>query len=395
MLGTTGESRHEVTAGGFVAPTTTGAEGSIEVWSHSAGGGATVATGRYRLHTSRVERPAVPAPAPGSVPPAGHALPTGKPSTGLLLDAGVGPLALLRTMAAVDDDTTVYVVFDRRAAAGDATAAGTLVLARTVGAVVLAVDVRPGESAAARAARDFGLVRRHRTLALRTASSTLRGPTPLAAPIAFPVTVPVRCRVLDGDGRHVLVSVGDDPVCRLVPRELLTEVSGGHATVQCRVIDATRSPVRLDVPGIPVEGPDTAALSFVRRTADASAITPVAALNPAPAMTVAFLIATKNGAATVAETIRSAESQGPVYVVSDGSDDDTVAVAEAAGAQVLHLETNVGKPSALRTAIDTFGLTRRYEAIAILDDDTVVDPDFLEHCRQALQPGVAIAVGKT
>lgn len=394
MLGTRGESRRDATEGSFVAAVATEAKGSIEVWSPAARRDATVATGQYRLHTARVEGAGAPAPGRRRVPP-DQTLRRAHPSTGLLVDAGVGPLALLRTMAAVNDDTTVYVVADRRAAAGDATAAGTLVLARTVGAVVLAVDVRPGGSAAARAARDFGLACRHRHLVLRTATSTLRRPIPLPPPVAFPVTVPVRCRVLDGDGRHILISVGGDPVHRLVPRELVRGVARGFGTVHCRVIDATRTPVELDVPGIPVDGPATAELSFIPGAADASVLRPPAALNAAPPMTVAFLVATKNGAATVAETIRSAQGQGPVYVVSDGSDDDTVAVAEAAGAQVLHLDVNVGKPSALRTAIDTFGLTRRYEAIAILDDDTVIEPDFLEHCRAALQPGVAIAVGKT
>ena len=396
MLGTRAESRHDVTAGDFVAAIATGAKGSIEVWSPAAGRDATVATGQYRLHTSLVEgREEGRQPDRDRRPPSVDALPRAHPSTGLLVDAGIGPLALLRTMAAVDDDTTVYVVADRRTAAGDPIAAGTLILARSVGAVVLGVDVRPGESAAGRAAREFGLARRHRNLALRTATSTLRGPTPLPPPVAFPVTVAVQCRILDGDGRHVLVAVGADPVHRLVPRELVTAGSGGFGTVHCKVIDATRSPVRLDVPGIPVDGPATAQLSLIPRETDAAIPRTPAALNAAPAMTVAFLIATKNGAGTVVDTIRSAEAQGPVYVVSDGSTDDTEAVATAAGARVLHLAKNVGKPSALRMAIDAFGLTRRYDAIAILDDDTVIDPDFLEHCRAALKPGVAIAVGKT
>jgi biofilm PGA synthesis N-glycosyltransferase PgaC len=390
VLDTRGESRHDVTAAGFVATTATEAKSAIELWS-PAGGETTVATGSYWVHTSQVDRRA----ARGRRRPGTGALPPAQRSTGVLVHAGAGPLALLRTMAAVDDDTTVYVVADRRAIAGDAAAAGAIVLARQVGAVVLEVDVRPGESAAGRAARDFGLARRHRTLTLTTAASALGRTVPLPRPAAFPVTVPVRCRILDGDCRHVLIAVGDEPLHRLVPRELVTAVAGGFGTVHCTVLDPTRRPVELDVPGIPVDGPATAQLSFIRQTADASVLRPPAALNAAPAMTVAFLIATKNGAATVAETIRSAEAQGPVYVVSDGSDDDTVAVAKAAGAQVLHLERNVGKPTALRTAIDAFGLTRRYEAIAILDDDTVIDPDFLVHCRAALQPGVAIAVGKT
>lgn len=398
MLGTRAGARRESKASGGTTAVTTEAKGPIEVWSPAVGGAGalTVATGHYRVHTatgqSQGGAPEAHRPSPRST----DGVQATYGSTGLLLDPDVGPLALLRTMAGVDGDTTVYVVADRRAVAVGATAAGTVVLARRVGAVVLEVDdVRPGESAMARAVRDFGLVRRHRSLSIRTRSSTLLGPTPLPAPVASPVTVALPCRILDGDGRHVLVEVGADRVHRLAPHELVTPTAAGLGTIQCRVVDIGRSPVHLDVPGIPVDGPALARASFIPREADASRARPPVALAAAPGMTVAFLIASKNGATTVGDTVRSALAQGPVYVVSDGSDDDTVEVAEAAGAQVLHLERNVGKPSALRTAIDAFGLTRRYEALAILDDDTVVDPHFLEHCRAALQPGVAIAVGKT
>ena len=55
---------------------------------------------------------------------------------------------------------------------------------------------------------------------------------------------------------------------------------------------------------------------------------------------------------------------------------------------------NVGKP-ALRQAIEHLGLTRRYSALAILDDDTVIEPGFIDTCRSEMTPGVAIAVGQT
>lgn len=376
-----------------VGPADVTEQQQVELWSPTQSA-VTVATGDYQLHTridsgSRHERVG------GDRGGSADGLPPAYGSNGLLVDPEVGPLALLRIMAAVDADTTVYVVADRRAVLADAGAAGAVVLARRVGAVVLDVDTRAGESAVARAVRDYGLVRRHLTLTLQSRTSALPGPIPLHAPVELPVTVPLHCRILDGDDTHVLVSVGEEAVHRLVLRELVTPTAGGFGTINCKVVDLGHTPVRLEVPGIPVEGPALARLSFIRKEADASRLTPPAALAAAPAMTVAFLIATKNGASTVAETIRSAQDQGPVYVVSDGSNDDTVAVAEAAGAQVLHLECNVGKPTALRTAINTYGLTRRYDAIAILDDDTIVDPDFLTHCRAALQPGVAITVGKT
>src|SRR5690349_20634175 len=122
----------------------TEAKGSIEVWSPAAGVEATVATGQYRVHTSW-PKPSPSAPAARRRPLSTREPAASPATTGLLVDAAVGPLALLRTMAAVDDDTAVYVVADRRTAGGDAAGAGTVVLPRSVGAVVLEVDVRPGE----------------------------------------------------------------------------------------------------------------------------------------------------------------------------------------------------------------------------------------------------------
>jgi glycosyltransferase involved in cell wall biosynthesis len=76
---------------------------------------------------------------------------------------------------------------------------------------------------------------------------------------------------------------------------------------------------------------------------------------------VAVLIATKDGANTIAETIASARAaEGiDVYVVSDGSTDDTAATARAAGATVLELEENIGKPGAVFRGLFDFGLTTR------------------------------------
>lgn len=107
------------------------------------------------------------------------------------------------------------------------------------------------------------------------------------------------------------------------------------------------------------------------------------------------LIATKNGEATIGQTIRAAARQANVYVVSDGSTDSTPNVAEAAGAVVMHLKVNVGKPNALREAFDWFHLGSRYDSIVIMDDDTVVDDHFVELLRSRLTEGVAAVCGET
>ncbi|MEV4843473.1 glycosyltransferase [Micromonospora matsumotoense] len=109
---------------------------------------------------------------------------------------------------------------------------------------------------------------------------------------------------------------------------------------------------------------------------------------------VAVLIACRNGSATIGSTVRSARATGsPVYVVSDASTDNTAATAAAADAQVLELESNVGKPAALHAAYTAFGLGTAYRAVAILDDDVLVEPDFVTAALAQLADEVAIVVG--
>ena len=115
---------------------------------------------------------------------------------------------------------------------------------------------------------------------------------------------------------------------------------------------------------------------------------------PAGPADVAILIASKDGRHTIASAVRAAlATRVPVYVVSDGSTDDTAAVAEHAGARVLALPGNVGKPAALRAGYQHFELGRRYRAVAILDDDVQVERDFLERAVAELGPHTAIVVG--
>ncbi len=110
---------------------------------------------------------------------------------------------------------------------------------------------------------------------------------------------------------------------------------------------------------------------------------------------VAVLIACRNGEQNIANTIRAAHANGcHVYVVSDASTDNTVQTAEAAGATVLALEVNVGKPAALYRAYEAFRLGKRYQAVAILDDDVIIEEDFVAHCLKKMDNSTAIVVGK-
>jgi cellulose synthase/poly-beta-1,6-N-acetylglucosamine synthase-like glycosyltransferase len=110
---------------------------------------------------------------------------------------------------------------------------------------------------------------------------------------------------------------------------------------------------------------------------------------------IAFLIASKNGENTIADVINSAKrNRRQIFVVSDGSTDSTARVARQAGATVLNLRKNIGKPSALHRAYKQFNLSKRFDAIAILDDDVIVDKDFIKHTKLYMKNNTAITVGK-
>ncbi len=118
---------------------------------------------------------------------------------------------------------------------------------------------------------------------------------------------------------------------------------------------------------------------------------------PAPSINdCAILIATKNGAGTLATTIEHARANGiPVYVLSDGSDDNTVTVARAAGADVVDYAVNRGKPATLHAGCGDLDLLDRYRFLTIIDDDTHLEPDFVERSLEYFDDETAIVVGRT
>lgn len=81
---------------------------------------------------------------------------------------------------------------------------------------------------------------------------------------------------------------------------------------------------------------------------------------------IAVVIPAYNEAQTVAEVVRVALLLTPdVTVASDGSSDDTAAVARAAGAKVVELNPNVGKGPALHAALKATAA----EYVLMLDAD--------------------------
>jgi glycosyltransferase involved in cell wall biosynthesis len=97
-----------------------------------------------------------------------------------------------------------------------------------------------------------------------------------------------------------------------------------------------------------------------------------------------ILIPAYNEAATVASVVEVAlkAELGPVWVVDDGSEDDTSAVAERAGATVLRLDENHGKGGAVWAGAKVMDC----EVVVLLDADlTGLTP---QHIRALAEPVV-------
>ena len=85
------------------------------------------------------------------------------------------------------------------------------------------------------------------------------------------------------------------------------------------------------------------------------------------------LIPAYNESKLIGPVVQETTAQLPVLVVDDGSDDDTMQVAEKAGATVLRYAPNQGKGAALRAGFQ-WALDAGYEAVLTLDADGQHDP---------------------
>lgn len=92
--------------------------------------------------------------------------------------------------------------------------------------------------------------------------------------------------------------------------------------------------------------------------------------------TLLALIPAYNEAQRIGPVVAGALAHLPVLVVDDGSRDETVQVAEAAGATVLRQVPNQGKGAALRAGM-RWALDAGYAAVVTLDADGQHDPDEL------------------
>lgn len=82
-----------------------------------------------------------------------------------------------------------------------------------------------------------------------------------------------------------------------------------------------------------------------------------------------------------------------IYVVSDGSKDDTVKIAKRNHANVLALRKNYGKANAIFKLIKKFDLNDRYKYILFSDADSRLGQDFIKQINSTISQKPACIVG--
>ena len=120
----------------------------------------------------------------------------------------------------------------------------------------------------------------------------------------------------------------------------------------------------------------------------------------APTRRIAAVIAARNEAAVIGKLVESLMRQDyprelfDVYVVPNNCDDDTEAVARAAGAKILACTGEVhGKGDVLRQAFAQLTAMRTYDAYCVFDADNLADRGFFQAVNDARAAGYHVAQG--
>jgi cellulose synthase/poly-beta-1,6-N-acetylglucosamine synthase-like glycosyltransferase len=116
--------------------------------------------------------------------------------------------------------------------------------------------------------------------------------------------------------------------------------------------------------------------------------------NPTPTMRFVVLVPAHDEELLISQTVRSLvgvdypRELREVYVIADNCTDETAALARAAGARCEERRdlTHRGKPHALRWMVERLG-DDPYDALVVIDADTVVRPDFLRAIEARLREG--------
>jgi len=105
----------------------------------------------------------------------------------------------------------------------------------------------------------------------------------------------------------------------------------------------------------------------------------------------AAVIPSYNVEKTIADVARrTSQFVDQVFVVDDGSDDNTAEKARRAGAEVICLELNTGKANATRVGLKKCS---GYDAVVLLDGDLQHCPEEIPNLLAAVDSGAHLCIG--
>ncbi|MFZ0561827.1 MAG: glycosyltransferase family 2 protein [Terriglobales bacterium] len=102
-----------------------------------------------------------------------------------------------------------------------------------------------------------------------------------------------------------------------------------------------------------------------------------------PVLPISVIVPVRNEARNLPRCLEALAGVGEVYVIDSQSSDDTIAIAEAHGANVIQFHYAGGWPKKRQWAMDTLPLA--YDWILLLDADEVLTPDLVKEIKRAIQ----------
>lgn len=111
------------------------------------------------------------------------------------------------------------------------------------------------------------------------------------------------------------------------------------------------------------------------------------------------VVPARNEATVIEATLCSLIAAGipplHIYLVDDCSSDETGDIGRKLGVIVLRNDPNLGKAHAIARVVDTFKLDERFEFIALMDADTIVNKQYFAEVRKAFHnPEVVTVCGR-
>jgi len=103
----------------------------------------------------------------------------------------------------------------------------------------------------------------------------------------------------------------------------------------------------------------------------------------AVSLPISVIVPARNESRNLARCLSSLRGCGEVFVIDSQSQDDTVEIARACGAQVVQFHYHGGWPKKRQWALDTLPVS--YEWVLLLDADEAITPELKNEIREAIR----------